>query len=130
MRPLPEITEENAAFWIGGARGELMIAHCDACDFAIHPPQLICPNCLSRRVTPRAALGTGTIYSFTINHQSWMPGLKVPYVLVVADLDGEPGVRMTAELINADPARVAIGQRVAVGFVADRDCWIPQFRQV
>ena len=128
-RPLPEITEENAAFWSGGARGELLIVHCDACDHAIHPPQLLCPRCLSRQVTPRSARGTGIIYSFTINYQPWMPGLAVPYVLVVVDLDGEPGVRLTAELVDVDPSSVAIGQPVTVGFVADRDCWIPQFRR-
>lgn len=129
MRPLPDLTPENTPFWTGGARGELMITHCDDCDHAIHPPQLICPKCLSRKITPRAAKGTGVIYSYTVNHQPWMPHLKVPLVLAIADLDGEPGVRLTAELVDVDPDTVAIGQPVRVSFVEDRDCWIPQFRR-
>ena len=127
---LPELTPENHAFWTGGARGELMIVHCDACDHAIHPPELICPVCLSRQVTPRAALGSGTIHSFTINHQAWLPNLPVPYALAVADLDGEPGVRLTAQLLGVDPDSVAIGQKVRISFVQVEDVWIPQFHRV
>jgi uncharacterized protein len=129
MRLLPELTPENTPFWTGGSRGELMIAHCDRCDHAIHPPQSICPKCLSRSVTPRPAKGSGTIYTYTVNYQAWLPGLKVPYALLTVDLDGEPGVRLTAQLIDGDPHSVAIGQRVNVVFdKAAEDVWIPQFR--
>lgn len=130
IRILPELTPENTPFWTGGERGELMIAHCDACDHAIHPPELICPICLSRSVTPRAAAGTGVIHSYTINHQPWLPNLPVPYALVVVDLDGESGVRLTAQLLEVAPDSVAIGQKVRVSFVHAEDVWIPQFHRV
>jgi uncharacterized OB-fold protein len=131
MRLLPELTPENTRFWTGGARGELMIAHCDRCDHAIHPPELICPRCLSRSVTPRAALGTGTVYTYTVNYQAWLPGLEVPYALLTVDLDGEPGVRLTAQLVGSDPHEAAIGLRVRVVFdQAADDVWVPQFRKV
>lgn len=127
MRLLPELTPENKAFWTGGAEGRLFITHCDACDTAIHPPEVICPVCLSRDVSPRAAAGTGTIYSFTVNHQQWLPDLTLPYVIVVVDLDGEQGVRITAEAKGIAPDKVAIGQRVQVTFEPVDDVWIPQF---
>ncbi|MET0376102.1 MAG: OB-fold domain-containing protein [Rhizorhabdus sp.] len=130
IRILPDLTPENTAFWTGGERGELMIAHCDACDHAIHPPELICPICLSRSVTARPAAGTGTIYSFTINYQPWLPNLPVPYALAVVDLDGEPGVRLTAQLLEVEPDSVAIGQKVRVTFTQAEDVWIPEFRRV
>lgn len=130
VRILPELTPENTAFWTGGQRGELMIAHCDACDHAIHPPELICPICLSRSVTPRAAAGTGAIYSYTVNYQPWLPDLPVPYVLAVVDLDGEPGVRLTAQLHGVDPDSVAIGQKVRATFVQAQDVWIPEFQRI
>ncbi len=131
MRLLPELTPENTPFWTGGSRGELMIAHCDRCNHAIHPPQLICPKCLSRTVTPRPAKGTGTIYTYTINYQPWLPDLAVPYALVTVDLDDEPDVRITARLIGSDPHAVAIGQRVKVSFdKAADDVWIPQFEML
>ncbi|MDO7842319.1 Zn-ribbon domain-containing OB-fold protein [Sphingomonas immobilis] len=130
IRILPELTPENTPFWTGGERGELMIAHCDACDHAIHPPELICPVCLSRSVTPRAAAGTGVIHSYTVNYQPWLPNLQVPYALAVVDLDGEPGVRLTAQMQGIDPESVAIGQKVRVAFVQVEDVWIPEFHRI
>jgi uncharacterized protein len=127
MRLLPELTTENTPFWTGGARGELMIMHCGQCDHAIHPPELVCPICLSRTVAPRAAKGTGSIYSVTVNHQQWLPGLEVPYALAVVDLDGEEGVRITAQVVGTEPNDVTIGQKVRVQFdQAGDDIWIPQ----
>lgn len=131
MALLPELTDTNTPFWTGGARGELMITHCDQCDLAIHPPQFVCARCMSRNITPRPAKGTGTVYSFTINYQQWLPDLEVPYALVAVDLDGEPGVRVTSKLVGGDPMAVAIGQKVTVVFekVAD-DVWLPQFERL
>jgi uncharacterized OB-fold protein len=131
MRLLPELTPENTPFWTGGARGELMIAHCDACGHAIHPPELICPKCLGRSVTPRPAGGSGTVYTYTVNHQAWLPGLDVPYALLTVDLDGEPGVRLTAQLVGCPTEDAAIGLRVRVTFdQAAEDVWVPQFRKI
>lgn len=124
---LPELTPITEAFWTGGRDGKLIIMACQSCDHRIHPPQPVCPNCLSRAVAPRAASGDGTIYSFTVNHQPWLPGLPVPYVLVCVDLDDQPGVRITARLKDVDPAEVAIGQKVRVDFEAHEDVFIPVF---
>lgn len=124
---VPELTPENTAFWTGGGQGKLLIMHCDRCDHAIHPPELICPRCLSRQVSPRAAKGTGSIYSVTVNYQKWLPGMKVPYALAVVDLDGEAGVRITVQVVNTAPENVAIGDKVRMVFEpAGDDIWIPQ----
>lgn len=125
--PLPEITPESGAFWTGGAVGELRIMACKACDHRIHPPQLICPSCLSRDVAPVVATGCGVIHSFTINHQKWLPDLAVPYALVVVDLDDQPGVRITAQLRCERFTDIAIGKSVIVGFEARDDIFMPFF---
>jgi len=127
MRPLPELTPENTAFWTGGAEGKLMIAFCSDCSHAIHPPQLICPKCWNDKVDTRAVPGTGTVYTFTVNHQPWMPDMPVPFALAVVDLDGAPGVRVTAEVVNADPESIVIGQTMKVGFLNIDDIWFPQW---
>lgn len=128
MPALPELTPENTPFWTGGERGALMIAFCGACDHAIHPPQLICPKCLSERVEPRQVAGTGTVYAYTVNHQQWLPEMEVPFAIAVVDVDGAPGVRVTAKVIDADPASVAIGQAMAVAFRQVEDVWLPEWR--
>ena len=127
--PLPELNEENRAFWTGGANGELLITACDDCDYRIHPPQLICPKCLSRSVSAKSASGLGRIYSYTVNHQAWLPDLEVPYVVGVVDLDDQPGVRVTARIVDCDPSSVAIGQAVKVDFEPRADVFVPVFRQ-
>jgi uncharacterized OB-fold protein len=128
LSTLPELTSENTAFWTGGARGELMIAFCDDCTAAIHPPQVICPVCMSRGVTPRAVAGTGTVYTFTVNHQQWLPDMKVPFAIAVVDVDGAAGVRVTAPVDCSNPAVVNIGQRMTIAFDRREDVWLPQWR--
>lgn len=107
-----------------------MIDACDACDHRIHPPQPICPRCLSRAVTAHKASGTGTIYSYTVNRQSWMPALPVPYVIALVALDDQPGVRLTARLIDCEPEEVAISLPVQVAFEKREDVYVPVFRLV
>lgn len=129
MRVKPEITPENAAFWRGGATGQLMIARCQNCTAAIHPPQLICPSCRSRDVTAQPVSGHGTIYSYTINHQPWLPDMQVPFAIAVVDVDGASGVRVTGQLRTDRLDAIHIGQRVTVDFdELDDDIFIPFWR--
>jgi uncharacterized protein len=125
-RTVPELTPENISFWTGGANEELMITHCEACDIAIHPPQIICPACASS-TTPRPAQGTGTVLARTINRQPWSPDISVPYLLAVVELTCEPTVRITARIVNAAPESVKIGDRVRVLFDREGDIWYPMF---
>lgn len=124
---LPELTPENRAFWTGGAEGRLMIARCGDCDRRIHPPQLICPSCLSEAVKAHAASGMATVESWTVNHQAWMQGLDVPYALAIVSLDDQPGVRLTAQLRDVALDAIHIGMAVKVGFEPRDDVYIPVF---
>lgn len=125
---LPELTPENRAFWTGGAQGQLMIARCGDCDRRIHPPQLVCPACLSEAVESQPSSGLGTIESWTINHQPWMPGLEVPYALAIVSLEDQPGVRITAQLRDVAFDAIRIGMAVRVGFEPREDVYIPVFQ--
>lgn len=128
--PLPAVTAETEAFWTGGAEGHLNIATCEDCDHRIHPPQVICPKCLSRNVVPQPASGKGTIATFTINRQPWAPGLAVPYAIGTIDLDDQPGVRLVARIIADDVDQVKIGAPVEVGFEQNADVFVPVFKLV
>ncbi len=124
---IPALTAENNRFWTGGADGELLIMRCLECDLAIHPPELLCPRCLSEHVQPAPVPGTGSIYSFTVNHQRWLPDLAVPYTIAAVDIDGAAGVRITATVVGAGADEVAIGDRVSVVFQQVSDTiWVPQ----
>ncbi|WP_344603900.1 Zn-ribbon domain-containing OB-fold protein [Sporichthya brevicatena] len=125
--PLPELELDNRAFWTGGGRGELLISRCAACRRWLHPPVPVCRYCLSTDVISTPAVGTGTVFSFTVNHQPWMPGMAVPFVVAVVELDDEPGLRLVTRLTGVEPADVRVGLPVRVVFEQHEDVWLPLF---
>lgn len=125
--PLPVVAFEDRPFWTGGADGRLLIMRCRACGWWIHPPRPACRRCRSVEVSPEPVSGCGTVYSYTVNHQAWAPGLKVPYVLAVIELAEQVGLRLTTRLVDP-PTDLAIGDPVEVRFQrAADDVWLPLF---
>ncbi|MGF7236684.1 MAG: Zn-ribbon domain-containing OB-fold protein, partial [Frankia sp.] len=80
------------------------------------PPYGICPACRGRRMETVEITGRGRVYSLTVNHQRWMPGLEVPYALVLVEFPDHPGVRVFGRLRGCPPDEAAIGMAVEVGF--------------
>jgi len=128
--PIPQITDENGAFWSGGRDGELLIIRCTSCGYWIHPPTPRCPQCLSDSVEPQAVSGRGTVYSYTINRQAWVPGLEVPFVIAMVELDEQPGLRLMTNIVDCPTDEVEIGMPVEVAFVERGEAFIPVFRRV
>jgi uncharacterized OB-fold protein len=127
-RPPPVITEGTAAFWRGGAVGELRIQRCQNCDRWLHPPLPMCPRCHGRELEPAAVAGTGTVYSFTVNRYQWTPSLEPPYVIAEVELDEQPGLRLLTSIVGCD--EVTIGMPVRVRFEPAgeaADAWVPVF---
>ena len=124
---LPELTPENEFFWKAGERGRLLFLRCPSCGFHVHPPLPICPRCQSRDVTPQAVSGTATVVSLTVNRQVWERGLEAPYVIAIVEIDEQPGLRLTTNIVNCPIAAVHIGMRVRVLFDHREDVWLPLF---
>jgi uncharacterized OB-fold protein len=128
-RPLPEVTPYNEHFWRGGDKGRLVFSRCSACATFVHPPAPVCPKCLGRELAPEAVSGRGTVVACTTNHKAWVPGDEVPYVIAIVELDEQPGLRLTSNVVGCAPDRVRIGMRVRVRFEAHGDVWIPLFEE-
>ena len=128
--PIPQITDENGAFWTGGRNGELLITRCTDCGYWVHPPSPRCPQCLSDAVEPEAVSGRGTVYSFTINRQAWVPGLEVPFVIAIVELDEQPGLRLMTNIVDCRVDEVEIGMPVEVAFVERSEAFVPVFHRV
>ncbi len=116
-------------FWTSGEDGILRILRCNACGFHIHPPGPVCPQCLSRDLTPQVVSGRGRVETFSVNYQQWIPGSD-PYVIAWVSLDEQPDVRLTTNLVDVEPDDVHIGMEVAVEFEQIEDVYIPLFRPV
>jgi uncharacterized OB-fold protein len=128
FQPLPEVTDDTAAFWEGGADGSLHIHRCRACRAWFHPPAPVCPECLSMDVTPEATSGRGTVKGFSVNVQPWAPDMEVPYVVGIVSIDDAPGVQITTRFVEVDPAAVTVGMPVEVTFLHVDDIHLPLFR--
>lgn len=126
-RPLPAVNDDNRAFWTGGAEGALMIARCADCTYYVHPPVGFCPACESRNVAPERVSGRGEVFSYTVNRKAWLPGLPVPYVLALVELEEQAGLRLPSNIVGCDPESVCIGMKVAVRFEAVEDLHVPLF---
>jgi uncharacterized OB-fold protein len=116
LRPAPTRDEEE--FWRSGADGQLRMQRCGTCRRWQHPPNPVCFTCLSRDMAFEPVSGDGTVYSFTINHQPWLPHLRDPYAVIVVELNEQPGLRFVSRLVDMDVADVRVGQRVRVVFEA------------
>jgi uncharacterized OB-fold protein len=128
-RVLPEITRDSAAFWTGGADGELRIYRCRSCQRYFHPPVGVCYRCRSRDVAPEAVSGQATVATYTVNHHPWFGDtFRVPYALAIVELAEDPEVRLTTQIVDCPVEDVRIGMAVEVDFEHHEDVWVPVFR--
>jgi uncharacterized OB-fold protein len=112
----PAIEPEMERFWQSAARGELVVERCDSCGLHVFPLRGICRRCLNRSMSLVVVEPPGVLYSFTINHHPWAPGMG-PYALGIVDVPGLDGIRfvgLLAELTD-EPE---IGQLLDFGFGA------------
>ena len=123
----PAVTPENEHFWRGGADGVLKLLRCSACGEYVHPPAPVCGGCLSRDVAVEPVSGRARIVTFTVNHQPWIPGFDPPYVVAIVELDEQPGLRLTTNIVHCPIEQVHIGQRVRVVFEEEEGIYYPLF---
>jgi uncharacterized protein len=119
-RPLPIPDEQSAPFWEAAAQGILAVARCSRCQTFTHPPGAVCPHCHSTEpefvFTPVS--GRGTIRSWTVMRQSFLPDFDgdVPFVLVDVELEEQPDLRIIGRLMDGPTAAIQIGMLVQVTF--------------
>ncbi|MDT7775582.1 MAG: uncharacterized protein QOC67_4506, partial [Pseudonocardiales bacterium] len=73
--------------------------------------------------------GLGTVHTFTVNHQQWVPG-QAPYVIAIVRLDEQEDLQLTTNVCGCDWAEVTVGMRVRVCFLHRNDVWYPLFEPV
>jgi hypothetical protein len=116
FRILPKLADDNRDFWTAGARNELRLWRCQDCGYYIHPPQPICPVCHSKNLATEAVSGRATLATFSVNHQPWMPGPELPYIVAIIEIVEQPSVRLTTNLVNCAPDDARIGMPLQVTF--------------
>jgi uncharacterized OB-fold protein len=131
FRVLPQLTDRNRPFWTGGDVGELRFLRCDACGTLVHPPAPVCPEDNGRALTWTPVSGRARVATYTVNHQAWMPGPPLPYVVAIVEIEEQPSVRLMTNVVGCAPEAVRIGMPVRVVFEhhpdPDGDVWLPLF---
>jgi uncharacterized OB-fold protein len=74
---------------------------CQSCGAVFLGARTVCSKCGARdKLKATRLANTGSLYVYSIVHRSF-PGIEVPYVSAIVDLDG--GGTLKGNLINIDP---------------------------
>ncbi|RSN30950.1 DNA-binding protein [Amycolatopsis sp. WAC 01416] len=122
----PVISKDTEFFWDGLREGELRIQRWG--ETLRHPPGPMPPDGdLDVKPDYVVACGRGTVYSYVVHHHPKVPGKELPFVVALVEL--AEGVRVMAELLDADPESVHIGLPVEAAFVKiDEELTLPAWR--
>lgn len=119
-RPVPVPDDRSRGFWEAAAAHALVVRCCDECGWLSYPPDIVCSRCLSlgRSFHWHGVSGRGTLRSWTVVRTAFLPGFKpcVPYVVAAAELDEQPGLRLTARLLDDPEAPLRLGARTETDF--------------
>lgn len=82
------------------------------------PPDVVCTACGSTdpRYEFTPVSGRGTVRSWTVVRQAFLPGFDLPFVLVDVELAEQPGLRLIGRLLDGVGADLHLGAAVRVAF--------------
>ena len=91
-------------------KGYLVGGRCPGCE-AYFPARSVCSRCLRGDVERVPLCSSGSLYTYTVIHQS-LPQFETPYILGYVDLDDK--VRVAGQLVGVDADELELGMRLTV----------------
>lgn len=89
----------------------LIASECQSCGALFLDRRNACANCGRRQFGTRQLANHGVLRAFTIVHRA-SPGVPVPYISGIVDLDGGGVVKANIVGVDPEPANVALGMPV------------------
>jgi uncharacterized OB-fold protein len=87
---------------------------CKSCGAVFLGERSTCSSCATReKLEPVKLSNQGELYVYSIVHRSF-PGIEVPYVSAVVDLDGGGTVKGNLINVDPDPEKIEMGMPVEV----------------
>ncbi|MFJ4469785.1 bifunctional MaoC family dehydratase N-terminal/OB-fold nucleic acid binding domain-containing protein [Streptomyces sp. NPDC089424] len=127
IRPRPVVSRDNAGFWEGVRRHELLIQRCSGCRAPRFPWLPGCPACGGLDWDTVRASGHGTVHSYVVMHHPPFPAFDPPYAVGLIDL--AEGVRIVSNVVGVPYDKVRIGMPVRLEFRSyDDGLVLPVFR--
>jgi len=89
---------------------------CDRCGAVFVDRRTACAKCFGRDcLSPHRLSNTGKVCAFTIIKRSF-PGIQVPYVSTIVDLDSGGTIKGNLKGIDPDSEKIQVGLRVSVTY--------------
>lgn len=118
--PQPRTRNDNldTPYWEGAREHRLLVQRCRDCHLFQWGPEWICHHCFSFSLEWAEVEPAGTIFSW---ERAWHPANQAltghtPYVIVLVDVTGAPGVRMVGNLLGDPLQDIVIGSPVRAVF--------------
>ena len=103
------IRQEDGEYFLSGLK-------CKGCNSIFLEDRSSCGKCFARDCFVELKLAnTGKLYSYSIVHRSF-PGVDVPYVSAIVDLDGGGTVKGNLVDVDVDPQNVSFDMKVKIIF--------------
>jgi uncharacterized protein len=103
------IREDNGEFYLSGLQ-------CKNCKSIFIGKRSTCGKCFSSNSLMEIKLGnTGKLYSYSIVHRSF-PGVDVPYISAIVDLDGGGTIKGNLIGIDANPDNIKFDMQLKLIF--------------
>jgi uncharacterized protein len=89
---------------------------CERCASVFLGARAVCSRCGARnQLKTRPLSNQGTLHAYSIVHRSF-PGVVVPYVSAIVDLDGGGSIKGNLINVDPDPKKIPFGMEVEVIF--------------
>jgi uncharacterized OB-fold protein len=87
---------------------------CKSCNAISLKPRLACGKCGGRdTVEPYRLSNKGTLHAFSIIYRAF-PGIEVPFISAIADLEGGGTIKTNLIGIEPDPEKIKLGMDVDI----------------
>lgn len=113
---LPRPTSETQAYWDGAKEHRLLIQQCGDCEAFQFYPRPMCTHCSSANVNWVEAAGSGTLLSFSVIARPVSKAYGDANSSILALVKLAEGPQMMTNIVDCDPADLAIGDAVTVVF--------------
>ena len=128
-KPLPEPTEISRPFWDAAREHRLLIQRSRKTGKHVFYPRAVSPYGRDDALDWVAVSGRGVVYSFTVARRPTAPQWAADGAYVIAIVELEEGVHMTANIVDCSPEDVRVGMPVEVTFHdVTPEVTLPQFR--
>ena len=103
------IRQEDGEYFLSGLK-------CKGCNSIFLEDRSSCGKCFARDCFVELKLGnTGKLYSYSIVHRSF-PGVEVPYISAIVDLEGGGTIKGNLIGVNPSPENITFDMTVNVVF--------------